>query len=149
MRPIDIIKHQVYDDIQRPSAFIMCEIIGVKSIKGIGIVLKVIPLEEDDKPLVSVDNPGDLEKPVPKNEDIKLESFNVACINRPPFWNESGIKEKYYACVLGLTKDSPSNSLALLVPKTLIDSLDELGEEDLDRILSRKKTNILSKGSAS
>ena len=148
MRPIDIIKHQVYDDVQRPKVFIMCEIIGVVSIKGVGIVLKVIPLEEDDKPLVSVDNSGDLETPAPKSEDTKLESFNVACINRPPFWNERGIKEKYYACVLGLVKDSPSNSLALLVPKTLIDSLDDLGEWGLDRMLSKKKTNVFSKGSA-
>jgi len=149
MKPIDIIRHKVYDDVQRPSSFIMCEIVNVKSIKGIGIVLKVIPLKGDDSPLVSVDNPGDLEKPAPKIGDVELESFNVACINRPPFWNESSIKEKYYACVLGLVKDSPSNSLALLVPKTLIDSLDDLEEEDLDRILSRKDTHVFSKGSDS
>lgn len=130
MKPIDAVRSQLDYDFHKYSDFIICKIIKVFQLKGIGMVLQVVPEGQNDEVLKE---PG---------EEI---IFNVICINRPHWW-EWHLKEKYNVLVMSSLKDRPAISPGFLIPKTMIESFDDWSEDDKERLFSEKREYILIPG---
>lgn len=130
MKPIDAVRSQLDYDFQKYSNFLICRILKVLKIKGIGMVLQAIPEGKDDSFL---------------KEDGEETVFNVVCVNAP-YWWEWNIKEKYNVMIISTSKDRPAVSPGLLIPKTMIESFDDWTEDDKKRLFSERREYILMKG---
>ena len=129
MRPIDIIRQGIDNDLLKYQNFTLCDITDSKIVRGIGLMLKVTPVDIETSS-VSDDSRG------------TLSTFYTAavCINAARLFWERDIHNKYYALVVNIIKDSNINPVAFLVPKTYIDPFrDDLDEEDKDKLDQLKK----------
>ncbi len=130
MKPIDAVRNKLDYDFQKYSNFIICRILKVLRIKGVGMVLQAVPEGKDDSILKE-----------PDEETI----FNVVCVNSSHWW-EWNIKEKYNVMVISTLKNRPAVSPGLLIPKTMIESFDDWTEDDKKRLFSERREYILMKG---
>jgi len=144
MEVFDKIREGITPDLLKYKPWTLCRIIDVKSIKGIGLVLNVTPINIDvSQKMLQIEDD--------EKGTVSLASFAVVCINRGQKYWESNIKEKYFALILNITQDVSAGAPALLVPQTYIDPFIKSGKEKLsdkekDKIYNKQINNILSKG---
>ena len=134
MRPIDIIRQGIDNDLIKYKNYTLCEILEAKKMKDVGLVIKVKPLGSEH---VSIDN-------TENSSSIPTGGSAALCVNSP--WFIKNIKHKYNALVFNITPDAPNfNGVALLIPKSYIDpfnddvsNLDEYEETHKDYISGEK-----------
>ena len=73
--------------------------------------------------------------------------MNILCLNSAHWW-EWDIKEKYNALIMDPIKGSKSMSVGFLIPKTMVSSFEDWTDDDRNRLFSRKKEFVFTKGVA-
>ena len=136
-KPIDVIRKKIDLDLVKYHQTTLCFVRGVRSIKGVGLLLRLTPVI----PPIDVEITDNRD---PKHEDSPVEFWSV-CINRDgKFWDED-LREKYFAITLNIVKDIPYLAPCFLIPKTVVSELDKLEEEELEKITDRSEENIVPK----
>jgi hypothetical protein len=132
MKPIDVIKQRLDYDFIKYRQIVACDILNIKSIRGVGLVAKVSPKGDENVDALASQEGG---------ED--RAEFMVVCVNRPFGWMEWNIKEKYDAYVLSIINDNIDGCPALIVPKTYIDNIDDWDEKKEVKLENKVKENII------
>jgi hypothetical protein len=133
MRPIDTIKNKIDSDFRKYHATTLCKIdsdFDIKSIKGIGLVALVHPLNvyQQDDPLST----GDEHK------------FLVNIVNSTPKNMGTNIYEKYNVLVLNSVSDRAEMGVGILVSKTILPDVDTFQKADSLSLTSMTKEYIMS-----
>jgi hypothetical protein len=131
MKPIDAIRYGIDKDLLKYNDFTICEIRRVRINVAMGLVLEVRPLDHEGfSPGIEDDSEGTL----------KRKYITAVCVNRKLTEYEPFIRQRYYALVINVIKDSMSNPVAFLIPKTYMDQFnDKISEED------RKKISVINR----
>ncbi len=136
-KPIDVIRKKIDPDLLKYHQTTLCYIREVRSIKGVGLLLKLTPV----MPSIDVEITDNRD---PKYGDLLVEFWSV-CLNRDgKFWDED-LKEKFFAMTLNITQDRFYLAPCFLVPKTVVDELDKLDEKELQKMTDRSEENIVPK----
>lgn len=136
-KPIDVIRKKIDPDLLKYHQTNLCHIREVRSIKGVGLILKLTPVI----PLIDVEITDNKD---PKYVDPLIEFWSV-CLNRDgKFW-DADLKDKFFAITLNIIQDKPYLAPCFLIPKTLVDELDKLDEKELHKIASKSEENIVPK----
>ena len=115
MRVIDDIRSSIDNDLLKYQSFTLCEIEECMPAKLMGLLLRVRPVGAIGSHVTMEDK---------DTGEFKNSPITAVCINFS-FQNFSNIKDKYYALVINVLKDSMTNPIAFLIPKTLIDPFDK------------------------
>lgn len=135
MKPIDIIRRGIDNDLIKNNNITMCVIPSeqdIKDIDGVGIVINVIPITESDPY-----GKGINESKLTSGEYTK---YPVLIANRTPGWQEKDRPAKYFVMAINSVHNSLNFSVGFLVPKTMTDL-----SGDIESVVASTNENLKGK----